>query len=54
MIHLLDAMSEKEAGIFNRMYKSGMFEVMGTDGAFEFGLKLILFGIEQVVKEQEK
>ncbi|WP_339308428.1 TetR family transcriptional regulator [Paenibacillus sp. FSL R5-0519] len=54
MIHLLDAMSEKEAGIFSRMYKSGMFEVMGTDGAFEFGLKLILLGIEQVVKEQEK
>lgn len=54
MIHLLDTMSEKEAGLFSRMYKSGMFEVMGTDGAFEFGLKLILLGIEQVVKEHEK
>lgn len=54
MIQLLDSMSEKEAGIFSRMYKSGMFEVMGTEGAFEFGLKLILLGIEQVVKEHEK
>ncbi len=53
MIHLLDTMSEKEAGLFSRMYKNGMFEVMGTDGAFEFGLKLILLGIEQVVKEHE-
>ncbi|WP_336757982.1 TetR/AcrR family transcriptional regulator C-terminal domain-containing protein [Paenibacillus sp. USHLN196] len=54
MVSLLDSMSEKEAGLFSRMYKNGMFEVMGTDGAFEFGLKLILLGIEQVVKEQEK
>ncbi|MFC5702749.1 TetR/AcrR family transcriptional regulator [Cohnella faecalis] len=54
MIHLLDSMSESEAGLFRRMYKSGLFEVMGTDGAFEFGLKLILLGIEQVIKEQEK
>lgn len=54
MIQLLDSMSEKEAGIFSRMYKNGMFEVMGTEGAFEFGLKLILLGIEQVVKEHEK
>ncbi|WP_411736359.1 TetR/AcrR family transcriptional regulator C-terminal domain-containing protein [Paenibacillus sp. M2] len=51
MIHLLDSMSEKEAGLFSRMYKNGLFEVMGTDGAFEFGLKLILLGIEQVVKK---
>ncbi|CAK4843195.1 unnamed protein product [Aphanomyces euteiches] len=54
MIHLLEAMSETEAGLFRRMYKSGLFELMGTDGAFEFGLKLILLGIEQVIKEQEK
>jgi len=52
MIHLLDSMSETEAGLFRRMYKSGLFEMMGTDGAFEFGLKLILLGIEQVIKEQ--
>lgn len=51
MIQLLDSMSEKEAGLFSRMYKNGLFEVMGTDGAFEFGLKLILLGIEQVIKK---
>ncbi|NMI03428.1 TetR family transcriptional regulator [Paenibacillus sp. SZ31] len=54
MISLLDSMSEQEAGLFSRMYKNGLFEVMGTDGSFEFGLKLILLGIEQVVKEQAK
>ncbi|MGF9696898.1 MULTISPECIES: TetR/AcrR family transcriptional regulator [Paenibacillus] len=54
MLPLLDSMSETEAGIFRRMYKGGMFELMGTDGAFDFGLKLILLGIEQVIKEQEK
>ncbi|MFD2371515.1 TetR/AcrR family transcriptional regulator [Brevibacillus sp. GCM10020057] len=54
MIRLLDAMSETDAGLFRRMYKSGLYELMGTDGAFEFGLKLILSGIEQVIKEQAK
>ncbi|SFL98063.1 transcriptional regulator, TetR family [Paenibacillus sp. 1_12] len=54
MIRLLDSMSESEAGLFRRMFKNGLFELMGTDGAFEFGLKLILLGIEQVIKEQEK
>jgi len=54
MIRLLDSMSESEAGLFRRMYKSGVFELMGTDGAFEFGLKLILSGIEQVIKEQKQ
>lgn len=54
MDSLLDSMSESEAGLFRNLYKSGLFEVMGSDGAFEFGLKLILLGIEQVIKEQEK
>ncbi|NOV01181.1 TetR/AcrR family transcriptional regulator [Paenibacillus planticolens] len=54
MIRLLDSMSESEAGLFRRMHKSGLFDLMGSDGAFEFGLKLILLGIEQVIKEQEK
>ncbi|MFF2889275.1 TetR/AcrR family transcriptional regulator [Paenibacillus sp. NPDC057967] len=54
MIRLLDSMSEAEAGLFRRMFNNGLFELMGTDGAFEFGLKLILSGIEQVIKEQEK
>ncbi|RKP51431.1 TetR family transcriptional regulator [Cohnella endophytica] len=53
MIRLLDSMSESEAGLFRRMFKNGLFELMGTDGAFEFGLKLILLGIEQVIKERE-
>jgi TetR/AcrR family tetracycline transcriptional repressor len=54
MIRLLDSMSETEAGLFRGMFKSGLFELMGTDKAFEFGLKLILLGIEQVIKEKEK
>lgn len=54
MARLLDAMSETEAGLFRRVYKSGIFELMGSDGAFEFGLQLILSGIEQVIKEQGK
>ncbi|MEC0181062.1 TetR/AcrR family transcriptional regulator C-terminal domain-containing protein [Paenibacillus peoriae] len=53
MIHLLDSMSETEVGLFRRMFKNGLFELMGTDSAFEFGLKLILLGVEQVIKEQE-
>ncbi|ACT04082.1 TetR family transcriptional regulator [Paenibacillus sp. JDR-2] len=53
MMDLLDSMSETDAGLFRRMFKNGLFELMGTDGAFEFGLKLILSGIEQVIKEQE-
>jgi len=54
LTRLLDSMSEPDAGLFRGMYKSGLFELIGTDGAFEFGLKLILLGIEQVIKEQEK
>lgn len=54
MTSLLDSMSETEAGLFRRMFRSGLFELMGTDAAFKFGLKLILLGIEQVIKEQEK
>lgn len=54
MIHLMNSMSETDAGLFRRMFTSGLFKVMGTDKAFEFGLKLILLGIEQVIKEQEK
>ncbi|WP_068622624.1 TetR/AcrR family transcriptional regulator [Paenibacillus tuaregi] len=54
MVRLLDSMSDAEAGLFRRMFKSGLFELMGTDRAFEFGLKLILLGTEQVIMEQEK
>ncbi|MBY9080439.1 TetR/AcrR family transcriptional regulator C-terminal domain-containing protein [Paenibacillus sp. HN-1] len=54
MDRLLDSMSETEAGLFRRLFKSGLFDLMGTDGAFEFGVNLILLGIEQVIKEQEK
>ena len=54
MIRLLDSMSETDAGLFRRMFTNGLFELMGTDKAFEFGLKLILLGIEQVIQEQAK
>ena len=52
MICLLDSMNETDAGLFRRMFTNGLFELMGTDRAFEFGLKLILLGVEQVIKEQ--
>lgn len=54
MIRLLDAMSDADAGLFRRMFTNGLHELMGTDRAFDFGLKLILSGIEQVIREQEK
>lgn len=54
MVRLLNFMSEKEAGLFRRMFTNGLFDLMGTDRAFEFGLNLILLGIEQVIKIQEK
>ncbi|AWB46912.1 TetR family transcriptional regulator [Paenibacillus sp. CAA11] len=54
LIRLLDTMSDTEAGLFRRMFTNGLFELMGTDRAFEFGLRLILLGIEQIIKEQEK
>lgn len=54
VVRLLDSMSDKDAGLFRRMFKNGLFELMGTDRAFEFGLKVILLGIEQVIMEQEK
>ncbi|USB33170.1 TetR/AcrR family transcriptional regulator [Paenibacillus sp. YPG26] len=53
MNRLLGSMSESEAGLFRNMFTNGLFELMGTDRAFEFGLKLILLGVEQVIKEQE-
>ncbi len=52
LIRLLDSMDETEAGLFRRMFTNGLFELMGSDKAFEFGLKVILLGIEQVIKEQ--
>ncbi|WP_340372084.1 TetR/AcrR family transcriptional regulator C-terminal domain-containing protein [Peribacillus sp. FSL E2-0218] len=51
---LLNSMSESDAGLFRRMFTDGLFNLMGSDRSFEFGLKLILAGIEQVIKEQEK
>lgn len=50
---LLNSMSETDAGLFRRMFTNGLFDLMGTDSSFEFGLKLILSGIEQVIKDQE-
>ncbi|MHA6481721.1 TetR/AcrR family transcriptional regulator [Paenibacillus sp. strain BS8-2] len=54
IIRLLDAMPDSEAGLFRRMFTNGLFELMGTDAAFDFGLKVILLGVEQVIKEQER
>ncbi|MCD1260532.1 TetR/AcrR family transcriptional regulator C-terminal domain-containing protein [Paenibacillus athensensis] len=54
LLQVLDAMSEADAGLFRRMFTNNLFELMGSDTAFEFGLKVILLGIEQVIKEQEK
>lgn len=54
LLRLMDSMKEEEVGLFRRMFTNGLFELMGTDRAFEFGLKLILLGIEQVIKEQEQ
>jgi len=54
MTQLLDAMSDADAGLFRRMFTNNLFELMGSDTAFDFGLKVILLGIEQVMKEQEK
>ncbi|MFC9774222.1 TetR/AcrR family transcriptional regulator [Paenibacillus chitinolyticus] len=54
MDRLLNSMSVTDAGLFRRMFTNGLFELMGTDKAFEFGLRLILLGIEQVIKEQGK
>ncbi|WP_438445076.1 TetR/AcrR family transcriptional regulator [Gorillibacterium sp. sgz5001074] len=54
MVRLLNGMSEQDAGLFRRMFTNGLFELMGTDRAFEFGLRLILLGIEQVIEEQMK
>lgn len=54
MTRLLESMSEADAGLFRRMFTSGLFEIMGTDKAFEFGLKLILLGIGQVIEEKGK
>lgn len=50
---VLDDMSEDDAGLFRRMFSKGIYELMGSDAAFEFGLKLILLGIEQIIQEQE-
>lgn len=50
MVRLLNSMSEADAGLFRRMFSKGIYELMGTDTAFEFGLELILLGIEQVIK----
>lgn len=54
MMRLLDAMSETDAGLFRQMFKGGLFELMGSDESFAFGLRLILLGLEQVIREQEQ
>lgn len=53
LIALLNTMPEKEAGLFRNLFMNGLFEMMGTNQAFEFGLKVILLGIEQVMIEKK-
>lgn len=49
---LLDSMGEDEAGLFRSMYRNKLFEMMGTDAAFEFGLQVILLGVQQMIQQQ--
>ncbi|OWR29939.1 TetR family transcriptional regulator [Saccharibacillus sp. O23] len=49
---LLDTMSEEDAGLFRRLFRNGIFELMGSDEAFDFGIKLILLGIEHIKENQ--
>lgn len=53
MNRVLDTMNDSDAGLFKRMFTNKLFELMGTDRAFDFGVKVILLGIEQVIQEQE-
>lgn len=53
LIALLNTMPEKEVGLFRNLFMNGLFEMMGTNPAFEFGLKVILLGIEQVMIEKK-
>lgn len=52
MVSLLESMDETEAGVFKRMTKDNIFNEMGSEDAFEFGLNLILLGVEQVIQEK--
>lgn len=52
MLERLDSMSEEDAGLFRNLFTSGTFEVMGTDESFEFGLNVILLGVEQVLNRK--
>ncbi|WP_238652594.1 TetR/AcrR family transcriptional regulator [Paenibacillus piscarius] len=54
MVRVMNSMNEEDVSLFRRMYTTGLFSLMGTDVAFEFGLKVILLGIEQVIKEHER
>ncbi len=54
MMAIMDGMREEDSSLFRRMFTTGLFELMGSDGAFEFGLRVILLGIEQVIMEKEK
>ncbi|WP_285767438.1 TetR/AcrR family transcriptional regulator C-terminal domain-containing protein [Peribacillus sp. SI8-4] len=51
---LLDSMSESDAGLFRRMFTDGLFNLMGSDRSFEFGLTVILAGVEQIMKDPKK
>ena len=54
MSQLLNALPERDSGLFKRTFEGGLFDLMGTEEAFEFGLRLILLGIEQIIHEEEQ
>ncbi|MEW4372378.1 TetR/AcrR family transcriptional regulator [Paenibacillus kandeliae] len=53
MTQVMDSMRDEDVWLFRRMFHNQLFELMGSDRAFDFGLKVILLGIEQVILEQE-
>lgn len=52
MMQVMDSMPDQDTWLFRRMFQNELFELMGSDRAFDFGLKVILLGIEQVIVEQ--
>ncbi len=53
MLGIMDKMNDEDTSLFRRMYTQQLFELMGSDHAFEFGLRVILLGIEQIIAEKD-
>ncbi|WP_322907100.1 TetR/AcrR family transcriptional regulator [Paenibacillus sp. SGZ-1009] len=52
LLHTMDTMRVEDSFLFRRMFTDQLFELMGSDQSFAFGLRVVLLGIEQVVAEQ--